>query len=191
MKNHFFKVILYIIYCNAILGCSCGAGLKKNKKIKLNEIVTIDRVYLNKVIEKSYDSKVITFNFSTFHVLYESGYHCNNFYESDLIIVHPFDTVQINNLKKENIEFILTENKNEIDLDYYRKSNVFFDTISNFPCKIIKPRKRFEGPYIYYFDSIYYNKSNKLNQCMYFKSNDIKNKNDEKKFENFVRSIKQ
>lgn len=158
-------------------------------RVKLNDMFTIDSSFIDRNVESSYDSQLNVFNFGSFSVEFESGYHCNNFYEYDLLIVHPSDTIQINNLSKENIDFIIAENKNKIDLDYHRKSNVFFDTLLNLPCKIIEPRQPFKGDYIYYFDSIGDKQKSKLNQCMYFKTNQIKNLNDLNRFRNFVKSI--
>lgn len=73
---------------------------------------------------------------------------------------------------------IIFSDQPNIDIDNYRKQNIFFDTISDFLAKIIIPRKKGIGFTGIYFDSIgYYKTIGRMKFNLYGK--DLKPKNQE------------
>lgn len=157
--------------------------------IQLTEHLCVKKLFVDSTNLESMDSRLMSYDFETFSIQFSVGYGCNNFYEYDYEIVHPSDTLRIVNLRENDIDFVIAESKREVDLDYYRKNNVYFDTISGYSCKRIEPRVPFSGDYIFYFDSIGYNKGVNSNRCMYFIGSDIDNNSDLEKFHKFIHSI--
>lgn len=89
----------------------------------------------------------LKFSLKKMNVNLSSSYYSNNLYEYDLEIASPDDTARLQNLKENNIPYVVAERKSDVDLDYHRAYNVFFDTIDGMPVKILKPRIPYSHSY--------------------------------------------
>jgi hypothetical protein len=179
MKKILIKVVLI---CSI---CSC-----KNNEQK--EWI-FDDCFSIKTADPSFSFDKTQFTIDGLKINYEISWACNNYYEYDKIIVSENDTLlYLNYLKNgyDSSEIILSNlTARNIDLDYYRSNNVFFDTIDSYPCKFIEPRVFGKGKYIVLFDSLKFLKDVNANKCISFNAK-IESRNDYYKFQKIIKSLK-
>ena len=119
-----------------------------------------------------------------------SSYYSNNLYEYDPEIASPDDTSRLQNLKENNIPYVIVKRKSDVDLDYYRVYNVFFDTIGGMPVKIMKPRIPYSNDYKVFVAKIpgsYEKNIGYKSLTIEFKN--VKNESDVAAFESFYKSM--
>lgn len=120
-----------------------------------------------------------------------TSYYSNNLYEYDVQIVPPWDTVRIKSLEENDIRYVVAESKNLVDLDYYRKYNVYFDSLNSVSKKVLKPRIPFSEKYICYIPEVNGSYKKNIGYCSITLSvENINSESDVKKFDEFVRSIR-
>lgn len=133
----------------------------------------------------------LSFELNNMTVSLSSSYYANNLYEFDVPIIPSFDTLQIKEFEEAKLPFVATKIKSDVDLDYYRIYNVFFDTIDNMPVKILKPRIPYSHAYKVFVAEIpktYKKHIGYKSLTIVFEN--LKNESDVKAFEKFYKSMK-
>jgi hypothetical protein len=131
--------------------------------------------------------------FSLDHVAVElsSSYYSNNLYEYDTEIASSDDTSRIQNLKENQIPYVVAKRKSDVDLDYYRVYNVFFDTIRGIPLKILKPRVPFTNDYKVFVSKIPNTyKKNIGDKSLTIIFQNVKTESDQNTFDEFYKSMR-
>lgn len=134
MKNNLGICLIGLLF---LIGCQN----EERQKIHYDDFTFLcDHQIKERNKESTIEGSEFSFKMNGIQVQLSSGYYSNNLYEYDAEIVPSFDTIQIKQLKEENIPFVIADRKSDVDLDYVRIYNVFFDTVRDIPIKILKPR---------------------------------------------------
>lgn len=132
----------------------------------------------------------LRFSIEKMTVKLSSSYYSDDLYEYDLEIISKDDTARLQNLKENNIAHVVAKRKSEIDLDYYRVYNVFFDTINDLPIKILKPRIPYTNDYKVFVPKIPNTyKKNIGDKSLTIVFQNIKNESDLGVFDEFYKSM--
>ena len=184
MKNVTFYVLLLTTLC--LVNCTPKVNCKKFSSITFctDELKLLNEESLSEGVMGHY-------KLGDLNIKIISSYYSDNLYEYDIVIVHPSDTVQINSLRDNNIPYIIAADKKSVDLDYHRKYNVYFDTVSNIPIKLLEPRYPFSKEYICFIAKV----PNSYRKNIGYKSltiicDNISSEQDLEKFKSFIKSMR-
>lgn len=182
------KMLFYIIILSFLQSCD---------KPKTDSVIEIDNLLFKSDQEIIHlktkplvEGRMLNYRLKNLNIEMTSSYYSNNLYEYDIIIVHPDEIDAIKQYEYEKVPFIISKSKRDIDLDYYRKYNVFFDTINGITLKELKPRIAYKHEYIFFIAKI----PGTFKKHIGYKSltlscNNIKSVNDYKLFRSLVYSV--
>ena len=183
------KLVLAFITSTCLLfGCE---QVPKSNKVKFDGFTfRTDAPISNKKTDALMEGSELKFNMGNMRVIISSSYYSNNLYEYDWEIASPDDTVRLHSLKENNIPYVVATRKSDVDLDYYRIYNVFFDTINNLPIKVMKPRIPYSHPYkIFVAEIPQSHKKNIGYKSLTITFEHVKNESDVATFESFYKSM--
>lgn len=148
MKN---KLWISLVCCfQFLMGCTT----KETECVEIETLYFCDENLQFIESEKMMEGVRKHYSLKNVQLDFVKSYYSNNLYEYDVPVVPPYDSNRMKRYKESNVEFIVSENKRDVDLDYIRKYNVFFDTINNIGIKWLRPRVSFKYPYYCFISEI-------------------------------------
>lgn len=127
--------------------CSLYACKNDTKCISFSSVKLCAADFKLKKTENLIEGQIKFLQIDNIELSVKESYYANNLYEPDVEVVSPSDSLQIELLSREGVPFVISESRSEIDLDYYRKYNVYFDTINGLGIKKLVPRVPYTETY--------------------------------------------